>query len=136
MPAQLLKCIDFATIPVGPGPNPRLIQTVKFAVFDHTGAPLPSSQVKTQGTFQGLDAGFRLEMTFRRPVRAVCMSLVHFARAPKVEFFSPAGTNVGTVALTPTQNVAQEAVCTSTAIQRIVVTPPSDETLLLALCFG
>jgi hypothetical protein len=51
-------------------------------------------------------------------------------------FFSPAGTNVGTVTLAPTQNVAQEAVCTSPAIQRIVVTPPSDETLLLTLCFG
>ena len=136
MPAQLLKCIDFATIPIGLGPNPRLIQAVKFSVFDHTGTPLASSQVKTQGTFQGLDAGFRLEMTFRRPVRAVCMSLVHFARAPKVGFFSSAGTNVGTVTLAPTQNVAQEAVCTSPAIQRIVVTPPSDETLLLTLCFG
>jgi hypothetical protein len=30
--------------------------------------------------------------------------------------------NVGTVTLAPTQNVAQEAVCTSSAIQRIVVT--------------
>jgi hypothetical protein len=136
MPAQLLKCINFATIPVGSGPNPRLIQAVKFAVFDHTGAPLASSQVKSQGAFHGLDAGFRLEITFRRPVRAVCMSLVHFARAPKVGFFSAAGTNVGTVALAPTQSVAQEVVCTSTAIQRIVVQPPSDETLLLALCFG
>ncbi len=30
--------------------------------------------------------------------------------------------NVGTVTLAPTQNVAQEAVCTNSAIQRIVVT--------------
>ena len=136
MPAQLLKCIDFATIPIGPGPNPRVIQTVKFAVFDFAGAPLATSQVKTSGAFQGLDAGFRLEITFRRPVLAVCMSLVHTARAPKVDFFSPAGANVGTATLAPTQNVAQEVVCTSRAIQRIVVTAPSDETLLLALCFG
>lgn len=133
MPAQLLKCIDFATVPVGP--VPPVIQTVKFAVFDHTGAPL-ASEVKNWGAFQGLNAGFRLEVTFRRPVLAVCMSLVHFARAPKVEFFSSAGTNVGTVTLAPTQKVAQEVVCTSKAIQRIVVTAPSDETLLLALCFG
>jgi hypothetical protein len=136
MPAQLLKCIDFATIPVGSGPNPRVIQAVRFAVFNSAGAPLASSQIKSQGTFRGLDAGFRLEITFRRPVRAVCMSLVHFARAPRVAFFSAAGNNVGTATLAQTQAVAQEVVCTSTAIQRIVVRPPSDETLLLALCFG
>ena len=97
---------------------------------------MASSQVKALGTFQGLDAGYRLEVTFRRPVLAVCMSLVHFARAPKVEFFSSAGTNVGTVTLAPTQKAAQEVVCISKAIQRVVVTAPSDETLLLALCFG
>jgi len=137
MPAQLLKCIDFSTLPVGPGPNPRSISGIKFSVFDHTATLLPTSQIKASGAFVGLDTSFQLEIVFpRRGVKAVCMSLVHTARAPKIAFFSSAGTLVGTATLAATQNVAQEVVCTSASIKRIVVKAPSDETLLLTLCYG
>jgi hypothetical protein len=137
MPAQLLKCIDLGTLPIGTGPNPKVIQSVKFRVFDFAGVPKPSTEIKAIGAFVGLDAGYRLEIDFPRNVKSVCMRLVHFAKPPKVLFVSPAGTTVGTVILASTQKVAQEVVGTSTAgINRIVVVPPSNETLLLSLCFG
>ncbi len=137
MPAQLLKCIDFGAIPVGSGPNPRTIQNTKFRVFDFANIPQVTAEIKVISSFVGLDAGHRLEIELPRNVKAVCMRLVHFARAPKVTFFSSAGTKVGTVTLAATQKIAQEVVGTSTAgIVRIIVESPSNEVLLLSLCSG
>ena len=133
MPAQLLKCIDLESLPVGPlGPIPG----VSFSVFDSSGGSMPT-QISPLGAFVGLDAGYRLEIKLPKGVKAVCMRLVHLAQPPKVLFISPAGTTVGTVVLDPAQNVAQEVVGTSTAgIRRIIVIATSAETRLLSLCFG
>ena len=134
MPAQLLKCIDLGTFPIGPGPGP--IPGVSFSAFDFASGPVPT-KISALGAFVGLDAEHRLEIKLPKGVKSVCRRLVHLARPPKVLFISPAGTTVGTVVLDPTQNVAQEVVGTSTAgIRQIIVVPPNNETLLLSLCFG
>ena len=137
MPAQLLKCLDLGTQPIGSGPNPRVIGGVRFAVFDFAGVLQATSLIQATGVFVGLNCGFKLEITLPRGVTAVCMRLAHWAKPSKISFLSPAGSTVGTVTLAATQNVAQEVVGSSTAgIKRIIVVPPSDETLLLSLCFG
>ena len=137
MPAKLLKCIDFSTFPVGPGPNPRAISGIRFSVFDFNNVLLPTSQIKASGAFVGLDTGFRLEIEFpRKGVKAICMSLTHTARPPRIAFISAAGNTVGTATLAATQNVAQEVECTSPSIKRVIVKAPSDEALLLTLCYG
>jgi len=135
MPANLLSCTDIAVQPTGPGPNPRTIGNAQFAVFDFAGSPHPNSQIL--GAPAGpkvMDAGHRLEIKFRRPVSAVCMSLFHTAQAPNVRFFSPAGSVVGNVTLATTQNVIQEVVASSKAIARIVVTSNANEARLVSLC--
>ena len=50
-------CIELAALPVGSGPNPRIEQGVSFEVLDHTGAPFPTTEIRPQGSFIGLDAG-------------------------------------------------------------------------------
>src|SRR5258707_858307 len=107
MPASQLGCIDFTTQPVGSGPNPRVIGNASFRAFDFAGAPLSNTQVNSWGASRGLNCGYRLEVTFRRPVRVVCMSLVRQAAAGRVTFLSTAGSVVGLVPTTLPQNVIQ-----------------------------
>lgn len=138
MPAQLLKCIDFASIAAGIGPNPRIIQGVKFTVFDHAGLVLANSRVgKAPPAGNGLDMGHRLLIEFgKNKVQAVCMQMIHFAQPPVVRFISTAGSAVGIVALAPTQKIVQDVVGTSTSIGQIIVDSPANEAFLLSLCFG
>jgi len=137
MPAALLACIDLNAVPVGPKPNPfSLPPGVTMRVHDHLGAPLPALQIKPWPGGQGADCGFRLEIRLRRPATAICLGVMHFARAPKVEAFSPAGTLVGSVTVGSAQRVVHHVVLTSRAIARVVITAPSDEALLTDLCMG
>jgi hypothetical protein len=135
MPASLLGCIDFTTQHPGTGPNPRVAGGASLTVLVLGGTPSPSTALKQQGTFRGFDCGHELDVAFRKPVRMVCLSIVRFAQAGRVTFFSPAGSVVGVIPRAGPQSTAQHLACSSTAgIARIVVIAPKQETLLLELC--
>jgi hypothetical protein len=133
MPATVLTCVDLSAMPVGPGPT--VVGPLVFKAFDHTGAAVPTT-IRTQGTFRGLDCARRLDVTFRRrPAQAICLSIAHWARPAKIDFYGPSGV-IATVTIPAAQNVAHEVVATGRAILRVVITAPSDETLLLKFCYG
>jgi len=114
---------------------------VEFTVWDATGVPpppfalAPNSRIQTQGVFTGLDCGFKLEIAILAgTARQVAVKLVHFARPATVEAFESTGALAQSAVMGPTQNTAQLITLVGKSINRVVVTPPSDETLLLEFC--
>jgi hypothetical protein len=100
------SCLELAALPVGSGPNPRIEQGVSFEVLDHTGAPLPTTEIRPQGSFVGLDAGRTIEIKLPQPCAAVEATLVHLSQPPMLEAFNSDGSSAGTAAMTGPQNVA------------------------------
>ena len=132
------ECIDLSALPIASGPNPLVVQGVSFLVSDYTSTVLPNSTIRTDGGFNGLDAGFTLEITLPAgsQYQNVALTLVQFATAPKIVAFS-GGSAVASGTMTVGQKVAETVTLSvpSPVIDRIVVSPPSDETLLLKLCY-
>jgi hypothetical protein len=128
-------CIELAALPVGTGPNPRIEQGVSFEVRDHTGSPMPGTDVETQGAFTGLDAGFSTEIRLPQLCSAVEATLVHFSRPATLEAFNSDGSSAGTAAMSGPQSVAEALTVTGASIDRALIRAPQDETLLLRLCY-
>ncbi|WP_208721155.1 hypothetical protein [Corallococcus aberystwythensis] len=128
-------CIDFSAFPVGAGPNPRVEQGVGFTVYDFAGAPAPGTQVRSRGTFTGLDVLNMTEITLPMPCAAVEVTLMTEAQPAQFEAFESGGGSAGAVSMTVGQQVAETLRLTGTAIDRAVITARANETLLLSLCF-
>jgi hypothetical protein len=126
-------CIELSSLAPGPLPAPLPVSGISFAVQNSSGASVPP-EVRTMGTFTGLDVSFRTEVTI--PLSsAVEATLVTFAQAAEMEAFNTDGTSAGVAAMTGTQNVAETLRVTGTSIDRAVITAKADETLLLRFCF-
>ena len=126
-------CIELSSLAPGPLPAPLPVSGISFDVQNSSGASVPP-EVRTMGTFTGLDVSFRTEV--RVPVSsAVEATLVTLAQAAEMEAFNTDGTSAGVAAMTGTQNVAETLRVTGTSIDRAVITAKADETLLLRFCF-
>jgi hypothetical protein len=128
-------CVEFAAMPLGTGPNPRLEQGASFEVRDPTGAPTASTEIRTFGAFTGLEVGFSTSIKLPQPCSAVEATLVHRAAPATIEAFNTDGTSAGTAAMSGPQNSAETLTVTGTSIESAIIQAPSDEALLLRLCF-
>jgi len=139
-PAMGLGCIDFATMPVGPTPNPLTVQGVSFLALDHVGALWPNLGIKTFGAVTGLDAGFRMEITLPVPCPQIRITLAHFSAPPTVEAFDAAGMAIGSKTVTAAQGVPETItlpmgpVAGGAGVSSVVVTAPQNETLITEFC--
>lgn len=129
-------CIDFAAMPAGNGPNPRVEQGVRFAVHDFAGALVADTRVTAMGSgFTGLDVGFRTEIALPGPCFAIEATLVHFSQPAELEAFEVGGASAGALTMAGPQNAQETLRITGTAIDRAVITARQNETLLLRFCF-
>jgi hypothetical protein len=128
-------CIDFAAMPTGNGPNPRVEQGVEFTVLDFAGAPTPDTRITAMGGFTGLDVGFSTKIALPVPCTAVEATLVTFASPASLEGFEAGGGSAGSTTMSVGQGVPETLRITGTAIDSAVITAPNDETLLLRFCF-
>jgi hypothetical protein len=136
-PTEALQCIDFRTMQpdAEPGPNPRTEQDVTFTVHGPPGAPRPPTEIRSSGTFTGLDCGFQTEITLPSPTTRVDLTLVHtLATRTQLEAFDAEGSSAGTATMSDQADQAETLSFTGPAIQRVVVTAQRNETLLLELC--
>jgi hypothetical protein len=131
-------CIDFTAEPLGFGPNPATYQDVSFLVMDHTGSPMADTEIRNDGgVYVGLNVGFSLEITLPAAYQEVTLTLVHFARPAEAVAYN--GSTIITSATMASRQGTPETLTLSAAspeIDRVVVTPPSDETNLLKLCYS
>jgi hypothetical protein len=133
-PTEVHQCIDFSTMPPGPGPNPRTEQDVTFTVRGPAGGPQPQTEIRSSGTFTGLDCSFLTEITLPSPTTRVELTLVHTAIPARIEAFNTDNSSAGTATMSGPPNQAETLSLTGSAIQRVVVTAPQNETLLLEFC--
>jgi hypothetical protein len=130
------RCIAFRDFSEGEGDNPRAEDGFGFLVRDSDGNPAANTRVVQWGeTFKGLDCGFTLEIELQQPTATADVTLVHFSAPARVEAFE-AGTSVGTKSMSGPQQQEETLSFSASAIDRLVVTAPADETLLLETCAG
>jgi hypothetical protein len=126
-------CADLTALPVGPVSNPLGIGPVSVTVFDYTGAQPPQAQVVSWGGRTGLNVGFRAELALRGcPV--VQLTLAHFAQPATAEAWNADGTYAGSASMGTAQNQPQTLTISGTAITRVVIRAPSNETILMQVC--
>jgi hypothetical protein len=113
------------------------------SVFDDTGTLAtygdcgdgPHIVVRADRGFVGIDVAARAELRFP-PARTVTMRVVHFSNPGRIEAFEQSGTLADMQMMAPTPAVEQQFTLNGSAIDRVVVTPPSpaDETRVIQLC--
>jgi hypothetical protein len=153
-----LNCVDFSASPPAPGPGfyppGLLVSGCRLDVYGSgfstagcvvAGSPMvysgpgvpagPHTLIKTEGGFTGLDCGFGLQATLPYPVPYAELTLVSFAQPASLEACDIGGTVVGSATMSGPGGTAQTLAFHGAAISRIVVTPPSNESLLLSICF-
>jgi hypothetical protein len=134
-PCKEEHCTDFRTIAVDSYPNPWLVGGASYLVRDPAGAVVPAAEVKAIGGHTGLDCGFSLEITLAAPVSSARVTLVHFAAPATVEAFA-GGVPVGSQTMSAAGGTPETLAFAAGGIDRLVVKPPNDETLLLELCLA
>jgi hypothetical protein len=127
-------CVDFQGLPTGGGSNPRIEQDVSFEVRDGAGSLPPTTQIRTEGAFTGLDCGFRTEIQLPMECSAVDVRLVHFAQPARITAFGSSGAVAGTAVMSGPQRQA-ETLRVAGDIVRVAVEASQDETLLLEFCY-
>jgi hypothetical protein len=130
-PTEVRQCIDFRTMQPGTGPNPRTERGTSFTVQEPSTA---QTRIMTSGSFTGLDCGRQLEIALSSPTTRVELTLVHTAVPARIAAFNANGTSAGTASMSGPPQQAETLSLTGTAIQRVVVTAPQNETLLLEFC--
>ena len=130
------NCDDFRTFTPPTGSNPLTTSRAKYTVHQFGGAVPPTYTISSWGGTTGLNCGFELEIeVVGDPCPTVSVTLVHFAQPATIEAFNDDGSLAGTKTMTAAQRTAQ-TFDFSGKIRRVVITPPSDETLLLEFCCG
>lgn len=131
------RCVDFRSLPLGGGPNPWTQQGVVGTVYDHAGQQQPSTIVMTTGAvpMTGMNCGFRTEIVLPGSAVAVEVTLARFAQPPTVEALDASGSVVGSATMSAPQDQAETIALGGQAIERIVITSPNDEVLLLQICY-
>jgi hypothetical protein len=133
-PPPLRRCVDFRQFPVGNGSNPLNQGWATFQVYNFGGVPAPNSRITTWGGFTGLVSGFSLEILLAASYPEVELTLVHFAHPATVTAYNATGAVVASATMSGPQHLVETRVLRGTAINRVVVRAPQDETLLLRFC--
>jgi hypothetical protein len=128
-------CTRFEKLEPGRGENPRKQGRLRLEVRDASGARASHSIVQEIAGLRGLDCGFETTILLPVPSSAVEVTLVHFARPAEVEAFEVDGTRAGVIRMAAAQRQPESLRLTGAALERIVIRAPSNETLLLAVCF-
>ena len=69
------------------------------------------------------------------PCVAVEATLVHFSQPAQIEAFEVGGASAGVVTMSVGQRTSEALAITGSAIDRVVIKAPQNETLLLRFCF-
>jgi hypothetical protein len=130
----------------GPGckPNPWPCGSdIVVRVSDGTGALAtyeecgdgPHVLVRADRGFVGIDVAARAELRFP-PARTVTVRAVHFSNPGRIEAFEQTGTLADMQMMAPTPAVEQQFTLRGSAIDLLVVTPPSpaDEARVIQVC--
>jgi hypothetical protein len=128
------RCTDLRAFPAGSHANPWVVDGHTFGVFDHTGTPTPTTEIRTWGTSTGLDMSYRTRIDLATPASAVDATLVSFAQPALVSALDAGGTVLDSQVMPAAGGVPQTLHLTGAGITTLLVEPPSDETLLLELC--
>lgn len=150
IPPAPLQCTNYQTQPAGYGPNPTGFSGGTITVFDsqgnlmNYGAGAPRTQIKQEGTpgtplaHRGLECGFRTVIKPSIPAMTATIELVQYARPAGIEAIDINGVVTWQDTMTAGNGIPQsfQIAPTKTAdpIRELVITPPSDETLLLEIC--
>lgn len=129
------NCIDFTAFPAMAHPNPWVVGGTTFQVLDFQGNPTATADVVTWGAFTGLNVNYETRVALPSPASGVEATLVHFVQPATVTALDGNGTVVDTATMTNTQAVAQTLTLSGANIERLLITAPQDETLLLELCY-
>jgi len=127
------RCVDFAAEPAGPGPNPRQVGGIGFAVLEWVGQPAAETRITGVAGRQALDCGSRLEAVLPAADQ-VDVTLVHFADPPTVEVFDAAGNRTAVRTAKNPAGQPEQLTLPGPGITRVVVTASNREALLLELC--
>jgi hypothetical protein len=128
------RCTDFRAFGAGSHANPWVVDGHTYTVFDHTGTPTATTEIRTWGASTGLDMSFRTQVDLTAPASAVDATLVHFAQPATVTALDAGGTVVDSQVMTAPGGSPQTLHLAGAGITTVVVEPPNDETLLLELC--
>lgn len=128
-------CIDLRGYPLGLGQNPIVDQGVTFTVRNSQGVKMPNSWVPDWPAPTGLHVFHTMEVDLPVPASSVDATLVHYALPATLEGFDTEGTSVGQVAMGAGQGQEETLQIQGQAIQRVVITAPLYDTLLLELCY-
>jgi hypothetical protein len=145
---QLLNCVSLSSLTPGSYPqNSNFSSPATFTVYEPgfsascsggTGTPTPSLEVRAMvgpPAPTGLNCGFGLEITFPA-VSWVQLALVHYAQPAVIEACEFGASAPGSPkSMSSVQKVVQTITFRGTAIDKVFVSPPQDETLLLEVCF-
>jgi hypothetical protein len=127
-------CVDFASMPPGPGPNPLATGFAFIHAFDFMGNPLPQTQITTIGAHTGLDCGWHLDIRLRPGCPTVQLTVVHTAQPVEVEAWNAGGTPAGIVISSPVQFQPQTLTISGTSIVFVRLHARQSEALLVRLC--
>jgi hypothetical protein len=128
------SCVDLAALSVGQGPNPRTESGLVFTVSDHTGTPMPNTEIRTDAGFTGLNMGFSTRVQLPTPASGVDVTLVHFAQPARVEAYDAAGVLVATATMSGPQRSVETLTVSGPQITQAVIHAPQNETLMLKIC--
>jgi hypothetical protein len=134
MPPQK-QCIDFRSYLPQVTPNPWAVGGGSFLALDHVGKPWGNPGIKVMGGFRGLDCGYRLEITLSSPWTSVEATLVHFAGRAEMKAINRDGSTAGAATMSVGQNTEETLTIAGAAIDKVVITSPADEVLLLKFCW-
>jgi hypothetical protein len=130
-------CVELSALPPGPGPNPRREQDVDFGVLDGGGgSPPPTTEIRSQGAWVGLNVGFRTEVKLPVPCSAVEATIVTWTDSPiDLQAFSAGAPGAAATSTAGVQDVAATLSVAGSSIDSVVITAKQNETILLRLCY-
>lgn len=128
-------CVDFKPRENFVGPNPLVLENVKFEVRRSNGQLEAQTRVQRFAKLVGLNCGFRLEVTLPCAARTVDLTLSHFSTPGRVRGIDAGGNNIVFMSMQPQQGVPQTLHLKAEGIVRVVVDAPQDEMLLHEICF-
>jgi Tol biopolymer transport system component len=125
------SCADFSGSALGAGPNPRRLPGLAVRI---TSPPTPTTRVAEFRSIRGLDLGRLARAELALPSRRVAVTLARFAQPVVVTAYNANGSVAGIRTMTAPQATPQRLTFHGADIQRLRLSTPQQEALLLRLC--
>jgi Tol biopolymer transport system component len=129
--ARGTSCADFSGSAPGAAPNPRRLPGLTVRI---TSPPTPTTRVVEERSLRGLDLGRRTRAKLALPSRRVTVTLARFAQPVVVTAYNTDGSVAGIATMTAPQATPQQLTFHGADIQRLRLSAPQQEALLLRLC--